>query len=577
MIEIYKKFFLILSKKEKKKLIFLILFTIIMGLLEVVGIGSIMPFLSVLGNPEIIHTNDILHNMYTILDFKTEEKFLKFLGFSAIFLLLLTALIKTIGTYQLYRFSNLRRHSIAKKLLEKYLHQPYSFFLTRNSSEMTKTILSEVDLVINQIILPILTLTTQLILVLFLISFLIYVDPILAMILASLFGGFYGLMYLSIRKYLVKIGELKTESNRQRFKICSETIGGIKDIKLLGKEEIYLKSFENPSYSFSSYTATHQILARVPLYLVEVLSFGAILFMAMYALDNGESDLGKLLPVLGLYALGALKLKPAINSIYASTSQIKFGMSGLDLLLKDLHEETLLKINNKDDNKRLVLSKELCLKNLSFQYNEKFDLVLDNISLSIKANTTIGVVGTTGSGKSTLIDVILGFLEPVNGSISIDGELLTRKNIKQWQNSIGYVSQNIFLIDDTISANIAFGIPSDDIDIEQVENVSKMAQIHEFISDLPETYNTVIGEKGVRLSGGQRQRLGIARSLYHNPNFLVFDEATSALDYNTESELMKAIDALSGSKTIIMIAHRLSTIEKCDKIIKLEQGKLIEE
>lgn len=577
MFVAYKKIWILLNQKEKKQLVFLMVLMVVMAISEVIGIGSIMPFLSVLGDHEAIESNKVLHYLYIAGSFENKKTFLIFLGFFAMLLLLISAVVKIVGTYALYKFSNLRRYSISQRLLEKYIHQPYSFFLQRNSSDISKTILSEVDLAINQVLLPLLTLTTQAVMALFLILFLVVIDPFLALVLAVLFGGFYTIMYLSIRKYLAKIGEFKSIVNTERFKVCTETIGGIKDIKLLGKEEVYLKSFQNPSYLFSSYTATHQILARVPLYIVEVLTFGAILFMAIYALDNEGTDLGTLLPVLGLYALGTIKLKPAINTIYASMSQIKFGIPGLNTLLKDL--KTDYKHEKIDDNlnQKLEFKDTLSLNHISFKYDEKSKLILDNVSLQIKSNTTIGIIGETGSGKSTLVDLILGFLNPSDGNISIDGVQLTDKNMRFWQNNLGYVSQNIFLLDDTITANIALGIDPKDVDMEQVYNVAKMAQIHDCIMDLNETYSTVIGERGVRLSGGQRQRLGIARALYHNPDFLLLDEATSALDSNTELEVMNAINNLNGKKTIIMIAHRLSTIEQCDKVIRIKEGKIIEE
>jgi ABC-type bacteriocin/lantibiotic exporter with double-glycine peptidase domain len=576
MLEVYKNVWGLLNHNEKNKALTLLLLMTIMAIVEVIGVGSIIPFLAVLGNPDIIQTNGYLLNIYNYLDFDNTYSFLLFLGISAFFILLLSAGVKTLTSYRLFRFSNMRRHNISQKLLSKYLCQPYSYFLTKNSSDITKTILSETDLVISQIIMPILNLTVQSIITVLLVSFLILVDPILAFIVFFVLGGFYIVMYTTISKYIARIGKERTLSNAQRFKICFETIGGIKDIKILGKEQVYLDSFKAPSFTFSDYSSKYQTLSQVPQYLVEALGFGAILTMAVYALGENNSDIANLLPILGLYTLGALKLKPAINNIYSSVTTIKFGISGLDVLLKDLQEKSLATIDIRNDNKRLKLKKVLKIENLSFSYKDSNKRVLNGINLTIDVNTTIGITGTTGAGKSTLVDIILGLLSPSNGRIIVDDRKLTKYNIRQWQNSIGYVPQSIFLSDDTIASNIAFGITKDKINLEQIKKVSKMAQIDTFIEDLENGYDTEVGERGVRLSGGQRQRLGIARALYNNPDLLVLDEATSALDNDTEIEVMKTIENLSGSKTIIMIAHRRSTIEKCDVIIKIDKGEILE-
>ncbi|MGE3591184.1 MAG: ABC transporter ATP-binding protein, partial [Arcobacter sp.] len=576
MIDIYKKIWILLNSHEKKRALQLLFLMILMAFLEVLGLGSIMPFLSVLGNPEAIETNEYLNAVYTYLSFENKDSFLMFLGLFALLMLLSSAVVRSMTSYAKFRFSNLRRHSLGQKLLRKYLHQPYSFFLSRNSSDVSKVILSETDLAINQAILPALNLLTYSILSLALIGFLVVVDPMLALILATIFGGFYIVMYMTVRKYLGKIGQKRNRANTQRFKITSETIGGIKDLKVLGREKIYLDSFTKPSYEFSHYNSTNQTLSEVPQFLVEVIAFGALLAMAMYALASDGSDIGTLLPVLGLYALGSLKLKPAVNNIYKSIASMKFGASSVDNIINDL-KDSEQNIEIKNDQQRLILKESLSLKDIVFSYQNTSTPALQNINIDIKANTTVGIIGTTGAGKSTLVDMILGLLQPTSGEIKVDTQQLNKDNIRQWQNSIGYVPQSIFLADDTIASNIAFGIEKDDIDMTQVEKVAKMAQVHEFVSKQDNGYDTIIGERGVRLSGGQRQRLGIARALYHNPELLVLDEATSALDNHTEAEVMKAIDNMSGSKTIIMIAHRLSTVERCDKIIKLENGVVIDE
>uniref|UniRef100_UPI00404730FB ABC transporter ATP-binding protein n=1 Tax=Aliarcobacter sp. TaxID=2321116 RepID=UPI00404730FB len=574
MLILYKKIWLLFDNHEKKRAILLILLMIVMAFFEVLGVGSIMPFLSVLANPESIETNEYLNAVYTYLNFEDKNSFLMFLGFFALFILLLGATVRSITSYARFRFANLRRHSLGQKLFKKYLHQPYSFFLSRNSSDVSKVILSETDLAVGQAILPSLNLLTYVILAIALIGFLVAVDPMIAFILSSILGGFYTVMYLTVRKYLSKIGKKRNEANGYRFKITSETIGGIKELKVLGREKIYLDSFNKPSYEFSHYQSITSTLVEVPQFLVEVVAFGTLLIMAMYLLASDGKQADTFLPILGLYAMGVLKLKPAVNIIYKSLATMKFGAVAIDNITEDLNDSDQT-IELKNNHKRLTVKESFNLKNIAYSYPNTSTPALKNINIDIKANTTVGIIGTTGAGKSTLVDMILGLLQPTNGEITVDTKLLNKDNIRQWQNSIGYVPQSIFLADDTIASNIAFGIEKDDIDMIQVEKVAKMAQVHEFVAKQENSYDTIIGERGVRLSGGQRQRLGIARALYHNPELLVLDEATSALDNETEAEVMKAIDNMSGSKTIIMIAHRLSTVERCDKIIKLQNGKIV--
>ncbi len=573
MIKTYKNIWFLLTKKEKINALFLLFLMICTGFLEIIGIGSIMPFLGVLGNPEIIESNKYLSFIYMYLDFNTTNSFLIFLGSVSLFVLLISATFKTLTYYLLYKFVNMHRHSLSKKLLIKYLHQPYSFFLTKNSSEISKTILSEIDLFISYILTPSLLLITYSIIMIFLSIFLVVVNPILALILISLFAGFYLVIYLSIRKYLVKIGNDRESANTKRFKIISETIGGIKDLKVLGREKVYLDSFDNPSYVFSINGAISQTLSFVPQFLLEVIAFGSILVMAMYSLITEEMALGSLLPILGLYTLASLKLKPALNQIYTTLSSMKFGSSSLEILVAELSQSNNELVNIENNNKKLKLKSNILLTNINFKYKTS-KLILENINITIKSNTTVGIIGKTGSGKSTLIDLILGLLNPTSGHILVDGQLLSKENIRNWQNTIGYVPQNIFLADDTITNNIAFGIEKDDIDIKKIKEVAKMAQIDEFIVTLEDGYATQIGERGVRLSGGQRQRLGIARALYIDPDLLLLDEATSALDNKTEQEIMKSIENMHGNITIIMIAHRLNTVEKCDMIIELENGTI---
>jgi len=549
---------------------------ILVGCMELAGTASVAPFLAVLAKRSVIETNPYLSTVYLALGFENARSFLIALGVLAIVMLIATSVLNVLANYAALRFSNMRRHRLSCDLLEQYLRQPYSFFLQRNTSSITKTMLSEVDMVINNALTPSLELISNSITATAVLVLLIAVNPSLALILIGGLGGCYLLLYASIRKSQKRIGRQRREANRERFKIVSEALGGIKEIKVIGCEQAYLKAFTKPSKLASKHQATNKVLAHSPQYLVKGMVFSAILVVAVYVLGKDEAALQKFLPILGLYAVGGSRLIPALQKIYSCLSEIQFGSAAVDDVLEDL------KLLGQDKNKvnqnsiePMHLQKSLRLINVTFTYEGSDVPAIENINLEIDSKTAVGIIGATGAGKSTLIDLILGLLYPDSGEILIDGIPLTKENARAWQKTIGYVPQHIFLADDTITHNIAFGVPETKIDHSMVEKAARMAQIHEFVSKLPEGYQTRVGEQGTRFSGGQRQRLGIARALYHNPDVLVLDEATNALDNETEAEVMKAINDLSGTKTVIMIAHRLSTVQRCDKIVKLEMGKII--
>ena len=386
---------------------------------------------------------------------------------------------------------------------------------------------------------------------------------------------FYFIIYLFNRKYLTVIGHKRNRANSSRFKIIAEIIGGIKEIKVLGREKLYLKKFKSPSHEFSSHLSSSQILGEIPQFFIEIFAFGALLTIVLFLIREDGSGISSLIPLLGLYTLGAIKLKPAANIIYKSLASMKFAAASIDNIMTELENNEQMMFSKNEQNK-FNLTDKISIEDLSYYYPGKLKPAIKNLNLHIRTNSTFGIIGATGSGKTTLVDIILGLLTPTSGKILIDNKIISKKNIRQWQNSIGYVPQNIFLSDDTIASNIAFGVEDSLIDLNKVKNAAMMAQLDEFVTQLDDQYNTNIGERGIKLSGGQCQRIGIARALYHNPKVLVLDEATSALDENTEAEVMKAINTMVGSMTIIIIAHRLSTIKECDKIIRMEDGEINE-
>ncbi|MBK1735808.1 ABC transporter ATP-binding protein [Halorhodospira abdelmalekii] len=552
---------------------------VVMALLETAGVASVMPFLSVLGNPEVVETNPVLNQLYVGLGFESVDTFLMALGAGAFALILFSAAFRAVTIYAMNRWAMMRMHSLSERLLETYLRQPYAYFLNRHSGDMSKSILTEAGQVVQQAIKPGLDAIAYGVVLIAIVVLLVVIDPVLAAGVAAVLGGMYALIYLTIRGFLDRIGRDRVRANKERFQAAGEGLGGIKDIKLLGREHAYLSRFRGPSTRFAKHQATSQTLSQVPKFLIEAVAFGGIiaLTLVLMATHGGATGggLGEVLPVLGLYAFAGYRMLPAAQHVYQGVAKLRFGGGAVDSIYDDLHRRQALAEIRKQPPAPLVPQQAVALDNVHYTYPNAPAPALQGIDLQIPVGSSVGLVGSTGAGKTTLVDVILGLLRPTEGAITVDGEPVTDTNLRAWQQALGYVPQEIFLTDASVAENIALGVPPERIDHEQVERCARMAQLHDFVvHEMPQQYETIVGERGVRLSGGQRQRIGIARALYHDPIVLVFDEATSALDNVTEKAVMEAIDALHHQKTIILIAHRLSTVRNCDQVVLLEKGQI---
>ena len=577
-----KKAILLLSPKERRLSLIVLLLVMGMALLETAGVASVMPFLALLGNPEMLETNSVLYFLYghaQSFGIDTPDAFLIALGIGAFFFIVISAMYRTMTYYVMNRFIEMRRHSISRRLLETYLRQPYAFFLQRNSSEMSKNILSEVDHLIGEVFRPAFNMFAYSLVIFAITALLVIVNPLLAILAAGLLGGLYIIIYFILKQKLVQFGTVLVEANKKRFTAAGEALSGIKIIKLLGNENFYLNQFSSSSQKFASTHANLHTFNQIPNFLIEAIIFGAMLILTLFLMVttggvNGRA-LGEILPILGLYAFAAFRLKPAVNHVYQGFASLRYGAAAVGNLHHELYPDTDIPPIETSKSTSIKVNNHIKLDRLSFSYPNTSKPALVDLNIEIPIGSLIGLVGSTGAGKTTLVDVILGLLRPTEGVITLDGDPITNENLRAWQNNIGYVPQDIFLTDTSVKENIAFGVPEAEIDHEHVVNCARMAQVHDFIIDeLKEQYDTVVGERGVRLSGGQRQRIGIARALYHNPEVLVFDEATSALDTVTEKAVMNAIDDLAQQKTIIIIAHRLSTVKSCDQIVLLDQGKI---
>lgn len=577
-----RKILAMLDSRERRNLFLLCGAILVMAFLEIIGIGAIGPFMSVAADPSAIQSTPFLARIYDALGFESETRFLVFLGLSVFALIVIANGYTTFVLYWLHRWSSMRSYSIGRRLLSQYLHQPYSYFLEHNTSELSKNILDEVRQVVISAIRPGMEIIARGVVAVSIVTFVFVTEPVIALVTVSILGGAYVLVYSLVRRRLYAIGEEQRRSNAERYKTASEAFTGIKDVKILSKEPIFERVFSKAAQRFAWSSAQKEIISGLPRYIIEAIALGLVLLGVVFLIATGN-EFASVIPLISVYAFAGLRLMPALQILFRSLSQFRATIPVVNALYEDVQfgsdhaDASRASVHRllQSAKRRLPFHQTFELRDVEFCYKSSPVPVLSDINLAINRNTTVAFVGPTGCGKTTLIDVMLGLLES-EGQLLVDGKAINMSHIRAWQQNFGYVPQHIFLADDTVTHNIAFGVDPAMIDSQSIERAARIAHLHEFVvNDLPAGYETVVGERGIRLSGGQRQRIGIARALYHDPDILVMDEATSALDNLTEEGVMDAIHELMGEKTIIMIAHRITTIEEADVIYLLERGRIV--
>jgi ABC-type multidrug transport system fused ATPase/permease subunit len=567
MLRDLKKICSLFTPTEKRRVAWMLLLVVLMAATETLGVLSIMPFLSVLARPGVIHGNPLLQSIYNQLNFPSERGFIVALGLASIIMVITSSIFKTVTLHLLSRFVHLERHSLSARLLSRYLHQPYEFFLSHNSSILAKNVLSEVDQLVFDLIQPLSQLLAQGMVLLAMALLIFWYDPLMAACIVAILGVLYGAIYSAVHKRLARIGWERQAANAQRYQACNEALAGIKDVKVTHSAAAYQNTFNRASRLFSRHMATNETLSQSPLYLVEATGFCMLIVVAL-ALLLRSNDIAHVLPALGLYGFAAYRMLPAAQIMYRGFAKLRVSSVVLQSIHRDLflpEQQSPVAISP------LTPRKEIKLQGVRYAYPSMPDKpIFDAFDLVVTANTSVGIVGKSGAGKSTLMDLLLGLLRPQEGSLSIDDVEIDIDNVAAWQRGVGYVPQHIFLADASVAENIAFGVAVDAIDAQAVERAARAAQIHEFVvTELEHGYATQVGDRGIRLSGGQRQRIGIARALYRDPPVLLMDEATSALDMQTEVALNQAIRALSGRKTILIIAHKEASLKFCQRIVTL--------
>ncbi len=572
MITELKKIRFLINRKQKKALVTLTFLLIIGMFFEVIGLGAIIPVISLLIDPNKLMENEFINQNLGLFIIQFDEKDLIFFSLLGLVLLyIFKTIFLIILTYKQNVIMENLHAKLSADLFSKYIYQPYLFHIKRDLAMIIKNLQVEV-FYFSSYFRSLLMIIIELFLSLSILITIIIIEPTGAFFVGILFS-FLSIIYFQItKKQLSSWGERRGVIDRDLSKISLESLTGIKDVKLLDKESYFNKLFTNLAYQKVRISSNHQTISMLPRFYLELVSvIGLVFFIVLMQLrDVNNVDL---ISTLGVFVAATFRMIPSVNRLLSGLQNLKFYSPSINNIFVEFNnmEEEISKYNSKNS---INFSRELIIENLSYKYSNDSKLILNNISLKLKKGKTIGIVGASGSGKSTFVDILNGLFNPTEGKIKADGFDI-KKNIKSWQKKIGYVGQDIFLFDDTIKKNIAFGLAENMISDRKIKQVISDAQLDKFISSLKNGSDAVVGERGVMISGGERQRVGIARALYKDPDILIFDEATASLDNQTEKEIMKSIYKLKQNKTIIIVAHRISTLSNCDEIYEIFDGNLI--
>lgn len=569
----FSKIHALLTPAERRSAMVLLALMMVGMLLETLGIGLIIPAITLMMQGDLVARYPIIESILSFLGNPSQTELISATMLGLVGVYLVKNLFLAFLIWKQTHFTFDVQSTISQRLFTNYLRQPYTFHLQRNSAELVRNVTSEVGL-FTGVMTSALLLLTELMVVIGIVILLLLVEPLGALIVAVVLGGSAWGFHRMTRARITRWGVERQLHDGLRIQHLQQGLGGAKDVKLLGREREFLAQFHTHNIQSARMWKLQTTLLNFPRLMFELLAVTGLAILVISMLSQGR-DMTSIIPTLGLFAAAAFRLMPSVNRVLNSAQVLRYGLPVINTLYEEIKlispEPAVQHIIRPE-----VFKNELSLTNVTYQYPGTTSPALDGISINIRKGESIGLIGSSGSGKSTLVDVILGLLAPSGGLVEVD-EKNIQQDLRQWQDQIGYVPQSIYLTDDTLRRNVAFGLPNEQIDDLAVRRAIKAAQLEEFVSTLPEGLETEVGERGIRLSGGQRQRIGVARALYHDPAVLVLDEATSALDGATERGVMEAVTALQGSKTIIVVAHRLSTVENCDRLFRLEHGKVVDE
>lgn len=571
-MNIFKKIGYILSRNQKIKLLFLIVIYLIGSLFELMGVAFILPFVSIISNTSLIHENNIYETLYELLRCKNETDFVLSFAVGLILVYVVKNVYIVLAGAVTSRFIANNQRKMTMKMMKYYMYQPYMFHISRNISEILRSMDTDVTMLFTTIT-SMISLLNEVIISLLIVAYLFILDKSITIGVIVVLGTF-SLCFMKIfKKRIEGFGKRYHKLTAEVNKWKRQSFEGIKEIKIANSEENYVGYVDKRTKELTANSIKNSIINSIPKPLFEMVCVAMMMMAIIIKISRGVY-LAYFIPVLSAFAIAAFRLLPSfgrVTNFYNTIIYNKAGVDGVYNDLKIIKDQTEYGDNEIYD--PIIFSNAIDVNNISFKYPNTKGAVLENVSLEIKKNSSIALIGPSGAGKTTLVDIILGLLPPDKGEIYVDGINVNEK-LRSWHKLLGYIPQNIYLIDDTIRNNIIFGIPESQVNDEKIWQAIKDAQLYDFVNGLPNGINTIVGERGVRVSGGQRQRIGIARALYDNPQVLILDEATSALDTETESAVMEAIDKLKGSKTMIIIAHRLTTVKNCDYIYEIRDKSI---
>ncbi len=578
-MKLLKKLLDLFTIRERWQIAGLFILILIGAGFETLGVGLVLPFISLLENPQRVEQAGLLRWVYQAVGEPELRQFLIGCGLGFIGIYLLKNAYLTGITYLQFRFIYDKQIKLCSRLFRAYLYSPYTFHLQRNTAQLIRNLKSETGQFFGGVLNPGLLALTEVTILACIALFLLVVEPVTSMAAAGGIGLATMIFYRVVRLKLSDLGKARQYHQGQVIQTINQGLGGVKEAKVLGREQLFIDEYQSHNISSTRAFQFSQVVSQLPRFFIESIAIVGLMLIVVSVLAEGR-NLNAVLPTLSLFAAAAFRLMPSINRILNAVTRMRFSSHSVYVLYHDLMElkaieETSKKVNwSRRDLIKQGLETAIELRNVVYQYPGASDASLRGVSLTIPKGTSVGFVGSSGAGKTTIVDVILGLLPPTQGQVLVDDRDIYQ-DLSAWQRLIGYIPQSIYLCDDTLRNNIAFGIPEDEINQDWIESAVESAQLTELVKSLPQGLDTLVGERGVRLSGGQRQRVGIARALYHNPEVLVMDEATAALDNQSEAGVMQSVEKISGENTLIMIAHRLSTVKNCDCLYFMNQGKIV--
>jgi len=578
MSDIIKKIFYLLPKGDTVKVAILFLMMLVAALVELGGIGMIPAFVGIVAVPDKILTYELLKPIWSYFNIQNAQDLLIFGALALGIVFILKSAYILFYAFIEARFLFNRKYMLGHRLMSTYMKAPYTFHLNKNSSELVRNISSEVSIVINSVLYNLLKISKDGLMTVTILGFLFYYEPVISLLVILFSGLGAGSFVFFTQKKMKKYGQEELGYRKKMIQAIYQGMLGIKEARVLNREKEFINQFSDAAQKSARLKTYTRFINQIPRPVIETTAVFGMILVSLLMVWEGRS-MGGIITTLTLFAIAVVRLMPAIRSISSVYTNLQYNIAALEPVyndLKQLNENTRQFLKNRKNSKKVEMSNSIEIKKLSYSYPGSNEKALDDISLTIPKGKAIGFVGESGAGKTTIIDLILGLMKPSEGQIMIDGRNI-HENLSGWQKSIGYIPQSIFLNDDTLRRNIAFGLPEDEIDENKVLRAVELAQLNKLLENLSQGLDTIIGENGTRLSGGQKQRVGIARALYHDPDVLVMDEATSALDNITEKQITSAIESLMGERTVIMIAHRLTTVMNCDRLYLMEEGKVIQE